>query len=358
MNDLQKLSPEDTINLLERYDTLGGNKKPLYDLLRAHINRTSGYSKMAGLITFSNILLIVLTFVSAAFVFSLVGDIILTFSEYILSFFYTFILSRYSFYVYTLVISFFTMYYRYEQDIVKTSWKRFYLLEHYSVVFGCIMLAVAFIDRMFILDAVSVTFPLLLLSGIFGYVAIYHDHWFVATMSVWLLYAAFGFTFGAMPQGYYTGFDSEENLQMCLVISIALVSLFLAFKTGLIDTGSIENANKVNLFENGALFFGTFIGLLSLLILSNETYQGAMKYSLQFAMMLACLVVLFFGTTLHSSIMKSLGGTFLVLWLLDGEVHFLLRFGSESMTGFLFVLLVNLFGFRYYVLHFRDYLIF
>ena len=121
--------------------------------------------------------------------------------------------------------------------------------------------------------------------------------------------------------------------------------------------------DKINLFENGALFFGSFIGLLSMLIMSDKYYctwshrTHEMYILMQFFMVASCLVTLYFGNVLQIATLNSVGGTFLVLWLLDMQYHLFAMFGKDSLLIILAVVGVNLYGIRYFILHHRDYFI-
>src|SRR4029079_19068733 len=106
----------------------------------------SFFSKMAGLLSFCNLVLVLLTLVVIVFLFSLVGSILLYFAAYIATQFYYIFLSKWSFYIYGLTISFLTIFFRYDKDIVNTSWEKYYLLDHYSVVLGCVIFMTIVMD--------------------------------------------------------------------------------------------------------------------------------------------------------------------------------------------------------------------
>ena len=334
----------------------------LYELQQEHINHTSFFSRMLGLITFRNILLLLLTVVTIAFIFSFIGNILVLFAAYALVFFHKLFLSRTSFHIYGLVLCYATVYLQYERDIVNTSWQPYYFLENYSVVFGSLVLAALIIDfsKTYIKDLANPKPMFLILSVIYAIIAIIHDHWFIATMSIWLLYAAFGFIMGAMPGGYYTGFDHKSSIERSAITSFILVTFYMLFKTGAIET---KHQHIVDLFENGCLFFGTFIGLLALLIITDKYYiyhhlDIKLYVPMQFLMLGSVLVTLYFGLIFNLAIMKGIGGTFGVLWFLDMEYHFLSQFRTGNMLGALFVLMVNIYGLIYYLDHYREFFIF
>lgn len=94
-------------------------------------------------------------------------------------------------------------------------------------------------------------------------------------------------------------------------------------------------------FETGILFWGTFVGLLSGLIISDNDYiqyhvnrhkcnvSSIYLWSNVF-MFLICLAFIYFGSMLK--ILKSLGGTYMVFWSLDVQTIIMLLFKDISLT--------------------------
>ncbi len=398
LNRVKKLSPQNTTDLMicitalkydisnepcqTMYRTMTGEEynittatsimKNLRQLQEDHLNRKSWYSRMLGLITFSNILLLLITIVAVAFLFAFMGSILLFFAAVAAQIFYRIFLSRLSFYIYGAVLIYLTIGFNYTRDIVGTSWEKYYFLDHYSVVFGSIILGIMTIDifnTYFHELKNNTTVALGVLAFLYAVISIAHDQWVISTLSVWMVYAAFGFFASPMPGGYVVGFNRNKQLQRCVIISWIIVSFYMAFKIGIIQT---EYTRVLDLFENGCLFFGTFIGLLCMLIMSDEYYCQYylvknyssynnfrnVYYFMQFIMLSSCLVCMFFGTVYSLSIVKGVSGTFIVLHLLDMEYHFLQKFKTGGLTGILFVLGVNLWAVRYYIMYYREYFIF
>lgn len=385
---LHKLSPKDTVELLSCIDKLvitdDTNKTECYNfyktkvgkeftkddiekirnelhqLLFDHMNQKSWYSKMLGLISFSNILLLLLTLVVIAFIFTLFGKILVYCAAFIGVFIYELFFSKTAIYVYALIISYLTVYFRYELDIIGTKWESWYILDNYSVLVGLATLTYVITDFASHFRTGNSPYPLfLILSVIYSIIALYHNHWFVATLSIWSLYTACGFIAGPTFGGYYTGFRYKDQPQVAFLVSFALVTLFLLLKTNVIRTDYPE---KVALFENGALFFGSFIGHLSFLIMTDRYYCKYYNMSdtyivRQFLMVMLCLTTLYFGNVLNISTFNSIGGTFLVLWLLDIEFHICSDIFINNILIGLAIIGVNLYLFRYFILNFRDYFI-
>lgn len=379
-NKIKRLSPDNTTNLIicittlkytsneecqniyrnmtgKEYDTENAESiiKELKQLQQDHINHKSWYSKMINLITFSNILLLLLTIVCVAFVFSFIHSFLLVFTEMLAKIF----LSKTSLYIYALVISYLTICIKYE-DIANTKYAPYYILEYYTVVFGSIILMIFLLD---LLKDLKPRLNFVILSIIYCFIAVYHNQSLIATLSVICLYSSLGFFLLNIPYGYSVGFDTKDSLERSAAVSIIIVPFYMALKTGIIQT---EYIHIIELFENGCLFFGTFIGLLSMLIIADKYYHYNYYYYTnpydyyfkQVIMIILYTTCIYFGLIFNLQTMKSLGGTFMVLHFLDMEYHYLSQFRTGNLTGSLFVLAANIWLIRHYILYYREYFIF
>lgn len=238
-----------------------------------------------------------------------------------------------------------------------------YLFEHHSVFLGALfyMATVGHICWMNNVAKKTNSAGIVFIIYFLGLapIAFYQNHSFVATMSIWSLYGAFGFCMGSFPGGYYTGFNDSNAILRCYILSLVMVAGFLISKC----TGNYYD--QVQVFETGALFWGTFNGLLAMLIMSDKNYMYYRKiYSpemfmfMQMFMLASCLLTMYFGTVLSITQMMGIGGTFLVLWMLDLEYLILSNLGSGSLVGSSFVCMVTLYGLYYYMTHFPQYFIF
>jgi len=197
-----------------------------------------------------------------------------------------------------------------------------------------------------------------LVTLVWTMVATYQQNWLVGVSAVIMLFAVCGFVVGSMFGGYYTGFWGHEQMIRCLVLSVVLNAIMLGFQTGVI-TGPITN--YITIFETGVQFWGTMVGLIAMLILTDEMYIPYSFYDvrhyndrnfryvayyliMQTFMGIYCLATMYFGSIFYITSLKSLGGTFLVLWGLNFERTVLKRLSNGWLTGTLFVVLVNLYG--------------
>src|SRR5690606_36548689 len=125
-------------------------------------------------------------------------------------------------------------------------------------------------------------------------------------------------------------------------IALLMLVITISLKAGLWESKYFD---KIMLFETGALFMGSFIGSLALLIMSDEYYvrQRNRKENRnndhipdfiikQILAGLFFLFGLYIGNILHINIMLNIIGTFGVLWMLDFEKSVLTRFSNGNIT--------------------------
>jgi hypothetical protein len=131
----------------------------------------------------------------------------------------------------------------------------------------------------------------------------------------------------------------------------------MAMKCGLI-TGSIVEHTQV--FETGVFFWGSFVGCLSMLILSAGYLNDTDEHTLLMQMLMCghCLIMLYFGTILHISSYKSIGGTFFVLWCMNIERILFIRVKSFNKTILCGITLFNLYVIKQLISWYPEYCIF
>jgi hypothetical protein len=193
-------------------------------------------------------------------------------------------------------------------------------------------------------------------------VAIYHHNWIIGVFVVIMLFFTFGFLVGSFGMGYSTGFNDAEAIFRCFVLSILMNLFMIGVRVDFI-TGNITKYSDI--FETGVYSWGSLVGGVAMLILSDEyytVYYRKWNYGGFFLMQVVAaayyLGMLFFGNLLDISSYKSIFGTFLVLWGLDLERVVLEKFSKKSLTGALFIVLVNLWGLKQLIVTYPEYCIF
>lgn len=74
-------------------------------------------------------------------------------------------------------------------------------------------------------------------------------------------------------------------------------------------------------------------------------------------MFLICLACMYFGSMLEISSLKSLGGTYVVLWGLDVQRTIMSSFKDISLTPIFFLGFINLALLRYWIQNYPGYFI-
>lgn len=124
------------------------------------------------------------------------------------------------------------------------------------------------------------------------------------------LLGALGFSAAVVPFGYVFGFDREDDLFNATTagVLISLAGIFVPSTTPV-----------VSLLLPGACFFGPFVGLLGLLIMSSRYYARTTgKYfltNLLFGVVAVTLLLL--GSVYDAGAVQEVAGTYVVLWMAE-----------------------------------------
>ncbi len=400
-NKIEQMSIHDAINVLEIIDKIENSdesflfqtnflqatgieydpkiKSQIYDVITKNTNNTSFYSKMLGLITFRNIILVVMIFVAIAFIFALLRDVIFALSLYAGLFIYEIILSKTSLYIQGILISFLTLFYKAEH-FQNSLVKYFFIFDTVTPLFGCFLFYIVatfiyldFFDRTKINrtnisrnigNINNLILKESLVCGIWIISAIYHDNEIIGIFTIIMFFRIYGFIFGCAHNSYYLGFEKKYTHIRCLVLSIFLNIVMIMVKIGFITGGIVR---YLNIFSTGIYFWGSIVGSVAFLILSDEYYhfnvflgEGTMPtyILMQFLMATYTLLMIFIGNILYIRSYQSIGGTFLVLWMLNLERNILQKYRKGSLSALLFVILVNLYLIKEYITWYPEYFIF
>lgn len=127
------------------------------------------------------------------------------------------------------------------------------------------------------------------------------------------LMAALGFSVIVIPGGYATGFREESALSRATSAGFML----LFFYVGMTILG-LQSTRFFDLFRDGALWMGSFVGYLGLLIASTRWYNNRQNYVvMQVITIAAGIAALFLGSVFDISELQKIGGTFFVLYLVE-----------------------------------------
>lgn len=354
----------------------------LYEIIHKNVNHTSFFAKMMGLVTIKNVIILCMIAVAVAFVFSLAHDILLALGAYITMLIVQILLNKKMMYAKGLLFSSIVMYFKPDQ-IENVYLKYLFIFDWLTPLFGCIIFGI--ISFKIYDDLIrddegnnhkdgeykhkhggyneknSYVLPGLFVTIVYSIMTVYHQNWLIGVMSVMMLFFTCGFLFGSMFGGYYIGFDNDEAIGRCFLISLILNALMIGIKAGFIIGGVTE---YINVFETGVYFWGSLIGCLAMLILSDKTHMVHKKnYTVesllvrQIVMGVYCLALMYFGSQLDISSYKNIGGTFLVLWVLNLERVFVQAL-KMHITLVLGITLANLWFIKQLISWYPEYCIF
>ncbi len=163
---------------------------------------------------------------------------------------------------------------------------------------------------------------------------------FIATAAV---LAALGFSVLVTPLCYSFGFDDETSLGRATTAAFALLAGFVLLRV----FGAAVPGLRV--FESGALFLGSFVGYLGLLICSSRWYTHKKNYALfQVVTIAAGVAALLVGSLCGIGELQKIGGTFFVLYLLEKPFEIPVE-SKRAYATIGLVVSAALFGFCWYV---------
>ncbi len=194
-------------------------------------------------------------------------------------------------------------------------------LEQYFALIGALLLAGAIIVTK-IIHEIKTDDPVRYFGTLFlvwAPVAYFTCNPFVGFLAVAALMSLLGFSVWLFPLCYCIGFKDEEAVGRGTTAAFFVLAAFVYMKiTGVTNPG-------IKVFEEGALFLGSFVGYLGLLIASSKWYDRgnhSRYFWMQFVTMVAGVLAIFVGSTFGIGELTKIGGTFFVLWNLEkiGEI--------------------------------------
>lgn len=334
----------------------------LYFTALDHYHHRSFFVKVASLMTLSNIAAVGAVILLVILLFVLAHDIILfivaTVSLAIVQLLFSGRVIRYG----GLLLSLFLMCLK-EAPCPRTQW--LFFLDEFTPLLGQLIftgVALHFAldhnanDNAYAINN-ALAINLSIVAGISN--TLYHGHWALGVLTVLLAYARAGFFAVGFFGTYIIGFSTRTAMLRCLVVSSVIVPAFIMIR--LYDP--IMYAFCIG-FETGIIFWGGFVGLLSLLILSDMDFTNRYLTTSnscwllnQLMLIVACLLSVGVGAQLQYDSLKSFGGTFLVFWALDLQRILTFQFGARGIRIVLFLGFLNLYALRYFILNYPGYFI-
>ncbi|MFC1637800.1 hypothetical protein ACFL2R_00085 [Patescibacteria group bacterium] len=152
-----------------------------------------------------------------------------------------------------------------------------------------------------------------ILFVVWSVVAMSYGSSLIGFISMMALLSAMGFFVGIGYCVYVIGFESKDAVARATLASFSMLTFFAIVRMTATDVP------VVNVFENGALWMGSFVGYLGLLILAEIDYFDTTKeyILMQVVTIIAGLGAIFVGSVFEIAELQRIGGTFFVLYLLE-----------------------------------------
>lgn len=187
---------------------------------------------------------------------------------------------------------------------------------HYVALTGCLLFAGALgftISRRDLTKGTGVGY-FSILAVLYAGVALLYSSSMIGFIAVGALMAALGFSILVMPLCYCIGFDDEDSLGRATTAAFGMLAVFTVI--------TIVGSETLSVFRPGALWLGSFVGYLGLLIASSRWYERKFPYALmQVVTIVAGVAALFVGSVWHIPELQRIGGTFFVLYLLEKYIE-------------------------------------
>lgn len=157
-----------------------------------------------------------------------------------------------------------------------------------------------------------------ILITVWGTTAILKQSFEAAYLATFALESALGFVIIKRSLVTAIGFESEDKVPVATTASLVLILLgtFLHLQAKL--------NTPLNVFTRPFLFMGTFVYSIGMIIMSSTFYttrKNRIFWLLQLVTFISGLAALLFGPLLSIPFLQSVGGTMLVLWLMEKYVE-------------------------------------
>lgn len=150
-----------------------------------------------------------------------------------------------------------------------------------------------------------------ILFVVFAPMAILHDSSWIGFLSVGALMGMLGFSMAVTPLCYAVGFKDEDSIGTATAAAFYILLAFVLYRIFL------PTAPYVHVFESGALFLGSFVGYLGLLIMASKWYKESTYALMQVVIIVAGVGALFIGSVFDIGELQKIGGTFFTLYLIE-----------------------------------------
>lgn len=172
-----------------------------------------------------------------------------------------------------------------------------------------------------------------LLMVVWSVIAIFYQASGVGFLAIGALMAVMGFSMAVGPFSYSFGFKNDDEIAQGTISGLLVMAAYIAVHIAKVNLGLLQ------VFESGALWLGSFVGFLGLLILSSRWYERGNNW-----VVMNIVTIMFLSATISIGMLygireiTTMGGAFLLFYLaakpmeIKTKEHF--AFGVKlMMTG-------------------------
>lgn len=193
-------------------------------------------------------------------------------------------------------------------------------LRPYMGFIGCLLFvaSLSYTAKIHKLDASKLWFPGTLFAVFTASTVVFHSP-LTGFMAVCALLWAVGFTAETSPLCYAFGFKNDSDLGKATSTAFTILIAFVVMQIAGVSNGVLGD------FKFGALFMGSFVGYLGLLIASSRWYtERKSSYAvLQVITVVAGVAALFVGSVFEIGELQKIGGTFFIIFFFEKLIELL-----------------------------------
>ncbi len=177
---------------------------------------------------------------------------------------------------------------------------------------GCLLLAGAFTITTNLHKGLSAMAMFSILFIVYSGVAILYGSSLIGFLAVIALMGTLGFSVAITPGCIFLGFNDDADIGKATTSAFVILSLYCTTKILGI------NNEYLTIFQSGALFIGSFVGYLGLLIASSRWYDSKHPYIVrQLITIVAGILAIVVGSIWHIGELQKIGGTFFIIYILE-----------------------------------------
>jgi len=156
-------------------------------------------------------------------------------------------------------------------------------------------------------------------------IALFYQSEVIGFFAVAAFMGMLGFSFAVIGVGYMIGFQDNDALKRATTAGFITLIAFVAIRV------SGEAVPYIHVFEQGALWLGSFVGFIGILIASSRWYENRAMYPImQVIAIVLGMAAIGVGSVFGIPQLLGIGGTFFALYLIEKPFEI----PAESATGF------------------------